>query len=126
MDKKERQKKCLTRLGIISAIILVIGVLLGFGLTNYMIHGLQNVGDVYVDGANFASILTMFGTIGSLAIGMFCIFASIFTVGAIWIVYGIIILIQFLWHKLSHTQFFLFIGIVCICLILYHTFTFFQ
>ena len=85
MDKKERQKKCLTRLGIISAIILVIGVLLGFGLTNYMIHGLQNVGDVYVDGANFASILTMFGTIGSLAIGMFCI-----------------------------------------CLILYHTFTFFQ
>ena len=87
------KKKIVIVLAIISIAILVIGISAGSGVT----HQLKSEGEItqpiYMDGTDFTDVAKGFVEIGSWLLGFVIVIYSIGIIAAIWIIYGIVILV---------------------------------
>ena len=112
MAKGKQQKKIMKILLILSGIILFTGILIGFGNTIALLEHTNKIQNVYIDGTNVAGLVSIFGSIGSIFTCIICIFFTFFVIGAIWIVYGGILFIHFLWTQFTHMQFCLIVSLI--------------
>lgn len=106
MAKEKQQKKIVKILLILSGIILFTGILIGFGNTIVLLEHANKIQNGYIDNCtNIADLMSVIVSIGSIFIGIICIFFTFFVIGAIWIVYAGILFIHFLWTQFTHMQF---------------------
>ena len=100
--KKVSITKVLT---VISVLIIIIGIILGIVMSNTPIEFSNNVEDVdksdnemYVDGTDVSDIVSAGESLGTEILGTVMVFAivfgSIFPVIAIWVIYGIYLIVS--------------------------------
>ena len=77
---------------IISAIIIVLGIITGIGVSNSIDNSIPKE-SIYVDGSDFSGIVEIAGIMGSKIIGTLIVFGSFVIDAFIWLIYGFIILI---------------------------------
>lgn len=87
---KEKIKKFLT---IISFIIAILGIFLGIFSSFELIQDSTNYEKMYIDGSNFTNFFNVLGFIISICFGFVIIVYSFILIGALWILYGIILFI---------------------------------
>lgn len=92
------RKKTIKILIIISVLIILLGLIVGWGVSNTIVK-LIPTDEIIIDGTNVQGIIDLFGNIGARVIGLGIIVGSIFIDICIWGFYGIIILIKEILNK---------------------------
>lgn len=91
-------------LSIISIIIFIIGIILSVSISNMNLVE-PSSGKIYVDGTDFSAITDAVGIMGESLIQLILIFyvmvIALALILAIWIVYGIVILIKKIINKIK-------------------------
>ena len=82
---------------LVSIIIIILGIILGVGVSNNIINSTNS--NLYVDGKDFSDIVELTSFIGSKVLGFVIVIYSILLDYVIWIVYEIIIFILKLLKK---------------------------
>lgn len=97
-------KKVTKTLIIISIIIIVLGIFAGISVNKQLSAGVSEMENQYVDGSNFTPLVQFGVTLGALAVSFAIIFYSVLAVCAIWVIYGMIILIIKILNKISQRK----------------------
>lgn len=97
------RKKVIKILIIVSVIILLLGIIMGIGMSKAIINIIPTE-EVIIDGTNIQGIIDLLGNIGSKIIGLAIVAGSIFIDITIWSFYGIIILIKEILNKLKENK----------------------
>ena len=92
------RKKTIKILIIISVLIILLGLIVGWGVSNTIVK-LIPTDEIIIDGTNVQGIIDLVGNIGARVIGLGIIVGSIFIDICIWGFYGIIILIKEILNK---------------------------
>ena len=92
------RKKTIKILIIISVLIVLLGIIVGLGISNAILKIIPT-DEMMIDGTNVQGIIDLFGNIGARLIGAGIVAGSIFIDICIWGVYGIIILIKGILNK---------------------------
>ena len=78
---------------IVSIIILCLGGILGFGVSNEL-EKISSNENIYIDGSNFSGLAQIGGMMLSKLLGILMVFFSILIDMLIWIIYGIVLIIK--------------------------------
>lgn len=78
---------------IVSIIILCLGVILGFVVSNEL-EKISSNENIYIDGSNFSGLAQIGGMMLSKVLGILMVFFSILIDMLIWIIYGIVLIIK--------------------------------
>ena len=78
---------------IVSIIILCLGGILGFGVSNEL-EKISSNENIYIDGSNFSGLAQIGGMMVSKLLGILMVFFSILIDMLIWIIYGIVLIIK--------------------------------
>ena len=78
---------------IVSIIILCLGGILGFGVSNEL-EKISSNENIYIDGSNFSGLAQIGGMMLSKLLGILMVFFSILIYMLIWIIYGIVLIIK--------------------------------
>lgn len=78
---------------IVSIIILCLGVILGFGVSNEL-EKISSNENIYIDSSDFSGLAQIGGMMLSKVLGILMMFFSILIDMLIWIIYGIVLIIK--------------------------------
>ena len=78
---------------IVSIIILCLGGILGFGVSNEL-EKISSNENIYIDSSNFSGLAQIGGMMLSKLLGILMVFFSILIDMLIWIIYGIVLIIK--------------------------------
>lgn len=96
------RKKVSIILLIISILIIIFGFLSAKNTKDELVNKAMPSGNIYIDGTDMTAASKAFAQIGSGLLGFAIIIYSFLLVGAIWVVYGIIILVILIIKKINN------------------------
>ena len=89
---------------IISVILMIMGIMTAMSITSELKESGMPKGNLYVDGSDFTALSEAFVSIGSTILGVVIGIYFAMAVVAIWIIYGIILLVIKIINKIKERQ----------------------